>query len=540
MNYTEMNRNSTAFVCGAIIVLICILLGSFRRGMHLDIARTEAIKQAGLLDQKHNNYDFLTFTFPNSDLLPNDLTHRFVWQKHRQQYDQLTADGYVQAPHWVVRKATFEGDVATRGSESHIHLKNDGSLHHKQYIVPQNLAGKSLSEMDAEKIVYAALLKECGFEKTDVTKLSAVPSQQPARIDWQFDFQVLKGTQLSEGQLRVVVLIAGEEVTLVRKYIHVPEDWQRAEFAKISMVSLLKSLAFFLWLLLILLCSFFAGGGIRLHEMPIRKILLLACILLCIAVINAVNLWPFVFASFSTAVDWHIQLATSVPMQMIGLLVTVLPLVFTFFILIKNRFSEDNGRLAYHERLFAFLAGSFVGLLFFVVRHLLMIVLPAFDTFIQHDTFLYANAYIPQFLLVGLSIIGLFRYAVSAFMFKYMFDWIGKFNIFLQLFCGIFVCMFIVLGWSTTEFEYIPTFVSLFLISLAIIVNGKKPHLLLAPHMFGTQYFFAYVAGVYGLLFCFIPMLKNHFPGAWIGYLVGLIMVLLIGLLFPIEREAAN
>lgn len=92
--------------------------------------------------------------------------------------------------------------------------------------------------MDAEKIVYAALLKECGFEKTDVTKLSAVPSQQPARIDWQFDFQVLKGTQLSEGQLRVVVLIAGEEVTLVRKYIHVPEDWQRAEFAKISMVSL--------------------------------------------------------------------------------------------------------------------------------------------------------------------------------------------------------------------------------------------------------------------------------------------------------------
>lgn len=540
MNYPEINRSSTVFLCSSIVILVCTLLGSFRRGMHLDITRTEAIKQAGLLDQKHNDNDFLTFTFPNSDLLPNDLTHRFVWQKHRQQYDQLIADGYVQAPHWVVRKATFEGDVATRGSESHIHLKNDGSLHHKQYIVPQSFAGKSLFETDAEKIAYGALLKECGFEKTDVTKLAAVPSQQPARIDWQFDFQVLKGTQLSEGQLRVIVLIAGDEVTLIRKYVHVPEDWQRAEFAKINMLSVLKLLVFFLWLFLIILSSILTTGGIKLHELQIKKLLLLGFILFCIAAINMVNLWPFIFASFSTAVDWQVQLGTSVSGQIVGLFMSIAPVAFAFFVFIKKRFSEAFKADAYHERLFAFLAGSFIGLLFFVIRHWLMIVFPSFDTFIQHDTFLYANSYIPQFLLVGISIIGLFRYAVSAFMFKYMFDWIGKFNIFLQLFCAILVCVFITLGWSTTEFEYIPTFVSLFVISLGIIVNGKKPHLLFAPDMFGKQYFFTYVAGLYGCLFCFIPMLKNHFPGAWIGYLVGLIMVLLIGLLFPVERETAN
>ena len=50
-----------------------------------------------------------------------------------------------------------------------------------------------------------------------------------AHTDWLVTFEDRSPPALPQGELRVSVAIAGSEVTDTWRFVHVPEEWERAE-----------------------------------------------------------------------------------------------------------------------------------------------------------------------------------------------------------------------------------------------------------------------------------------------------------------------
>ena len=61
--------------------------------------------------------------------------------------------------------------------------------------------------------------------------MSARPSKLKARTDWTFTFADTTVAALPQGEPRIDVGIAGDEVVFARPYVFVPEDWERKQRA---------------------------------------------------------------------------------------------------------------------------------------------------------------------------------------------------------------------------------------------------------------------------------------------------------------------
>ena len=55
-----------------------------------------------------------------------------------------------------------------------------------------------------------------------------MPSKLPQRTDWTITFAD-RSRALPQGELRMLARIAGDEVTDARRFVFVPEEWERTE-----------------------------------------------------------------------------------------------------------------------------------------------------------------------------------------------------------------------------------------------------------------------------------------------------------------------
>jgi hypothetical protein len=228
--------------------------------------------------------------------------NRFVWQTVGRDVYRKLLGVYVTPPGWVVRFARFEGDVAERAEEYHVYIGNQGPFR-VSHDLPEARSGKTLSEEEARRLAMSVLTQPSDFEE-----VSAQAKKRPARTDWTFVFKDKQGHELPQGEPRISVAIAGDEVADTARYVYVPEDWSRNERARRNLPVILSIVC------TIVIIAMATGGAIvgaihwsRRRSFSARAFFVVFGAVFFLSALNALNNWPATAARAETSQPLELQ-----------------------------------------------------------------------------------------------------------------------------------------------------------------------------------------------------------------------------------------
>jgi hypothetical protein len=247
--------------------------------------------------------------------------HQFVYETAGEARWRELLGVYLPKPRWRVRVATFQGDVADRAEEWRTYVTAAGDVRGVQHTVPEARAGASLDEAAARTRALAAIKERFGLDAAQLKEVSAKPTKQKERMDWALTFADTTIAKLPEGEPRIEVGLAGDEVVSTGRFVHVPEEWerkQRAASTRDLVVRILVAVMFGG-----LLVGAAIGGMIawsRGKYAP-RVFLLASAFVLLLSVAGLANSWPGLLANLSTAIPLQVQLLAVLAIAAIGLTV---------------------------------------------------------------------------------------------------------------------------------------------------------------------------------------------------------------------------
>ena len=100
------------------------------------------------------------------------------------------AGSYLPEPHWNVRIATFEGDVAERAEEWRVFVANTGEVRSVRHTLPEARPGTTLDEASARALAQRTVLERYHLDvsRGQAREVSAKPQKLSARTDWTFTY----------------------------------------------------------------------------------------------------------------------------------------------------------------------------------------------------------------------------------------------------------------------------------------------------------------------------------------------------------------
>lgn len=209
-------------------LVVCGLVGLHADSPGLGIGRGEArargvraLSEAGF--QRSDPWKTLTTVEARID-----AKNQFVWRTAGRDVYRSLLGTYVMPASWAVREASYTGDVAERAEEWEAWLAGDGSLLRVRHQLPQARPGSTLDEGSARTIAGQAIRERFHLEPSALKEISAVSAKLPARRDWTFTFADTAGHTLKQGELRLAVEIAGDQVVDARRFVFIPEEWERS------------------------------------------------------------------------------------------------------------------------------------------------------------------------------------------------------------------------------------------------------------------------------------------------------------------------
>jgi membrane protease YdiL (CAAX protease family) len=158
-----------------------------------------------------------------------DAPAPFVWETSGPDVYRGLLGSYLSPPQWIVRFVHFSGPVEERAEEWGVAVGPDGAVADVGHDLPEERPGASLEEAEARAIAEAALRGPRDLNAGDVREISAEARQRPARRDWVFTYRAEGGTEMSQGERRIEIEVAGDEVVSRSRSVHVPESWEREE-----------------------------------------------------------------------------------------------------------------------------------------------------------------------------------------------------------------------------------------------------------------------------------------------------------------------
>jgi hypothetical protein len=236
------------------------------------------------------------------------LADRFVWREGgRGAYDGLM-ETYLSPPRWLVRYASFEGDVVDRAEEYRVWVGPAGEVLRFAHPLPEARDGAALDEEVARSYAETAVQQLFALDTSRLREVSAEPERQPNRVDWKFVFADDTAYPMDEGEARVAIHIAGDEVVDGYRFVHVPEDWERAERNRGSTVWLIRVLC-----MVVMVVVFIAGLVLAVvrwsrGRFAVRTFWRFAALLTLLGVVGLANSWPVIVSQFSTAQPFALQL----------------------------------------------------------------------------------------------------------------------------------------------------------------------------------------------------------------------------------------
>jgi membrane protease YdiL (CAAX protease family) len=250
--------------------------------------------------------------------------HEYVVNTAGEQHWRELLGVYLPKAGWRVRVATFAGDVEERAEEWRMVVTASGEVRALVHELPEARAGASLDENAARQRAVAAIKERLGLDAAhgDVKELAANPSKQKARTDWTFTFadETRPALQpLLHDSLRIDADLGGDEVTGVRRYVHVPEQWEREHRAgetRRLIVRILVALVFGGILIAAGVAGMMAWSRRRFAPRLFAAVVL---VMLGASSVTLLNRWPLVLASLSTAAPLGLQLVVLIGVGLVGL-----------------------------------------------------------------------------------------------------------------------------------------------------------------------------------------------------------------------------
>ncbi len=244
------------------------------------------------------------------------LQHRFVWSEAGAERHRALLGDYLGRPHWRVRYARFEGDVAARAEEHIVWVGPDGEPGRREHRLAEDTAGAALSEAEARTLAREAL---AGLgAAASLSEVSAESSRRPARMDWTFTFRDAAVGDLAGGEARAAVEIAGDEVVDTRRYVFLPEEWRRADEQRRTTLSIAGIASNIVMGLLLVAGAILAVVRWTRGAFDLGLALAVAGLALAAAVVTMANNWPVLMSGLTTAQPLPLQLGIGVVGGLIG------------------------------------------------------------------------------------------------------------------------------------------------------------------------------------------------------------------------------
>lgn len=404
---------STLFLAALIVVFRSSSIAS--HALPLTISRTQAIDSARThLTQNGVTLDAAWTPLASIVANNNGYDHRFIWQEgDTALYDKLSAAYYLTPPAWSIRFVQFEGNIVERAREYQVLLAQDGTILQTTYQLPESDPGATLSKEAARDIAHTALQEMFALDSSTLNEISATAEQHPARKNWTFVFANPAVYPLEKGQARIAIVVSGDKVTQAMRYVFVPEEWQRPEYNKETILRIITSIgsiilmALFIGGIMIAILAFAHGSG------SIKVSLYAALILAIVQILHSLNNVSSYMASFSTSRPFASQLFQILSSLSLGIIMTVagLSIMIGYMYAMPCTHRIRNFMSQY------FYSGYLLGACAFIIRKTLQCFLPSYTpTWAQFN---YADAYFPAFsLAVGYASAFMYRviilYAITA------------------------------------------------------------------------------------------------------------------------------
>jgi hypothetical protein len=320
------SRARTLWIAGGTVAIVALLAAQFTGaranpfgGLPVSQAQAESLARAEL-----QRRDVTLAPKWRVMLTPDDGSggpHQFVYETAGEQRWRDLLGVYLPKPRWHVRVATFVGDANETAEEWQMYVTASGEVRGVHHILPEARAGASLEEADARQRALAAIKSRFNLDGSQLKEVSAKPQKQKARTDWTFMFTDTSIAPLPQGEPRIDADLSGDEVTSVARYVHVPEDWDRAQRAASTrnlIIQIAESIVFGGLLLGAAIVGMLAWS--RRRYTP-RLFVYAGGFVLLVAAIALANNLPKVIANLPTAVPLQLQLIGVVAISAVGLTV---------------------------------------------------------------------------------------------------------------------------------------------------------------------------------------------------------------------------
>ncbi len=208
----------------------------------LDRAAAEAAADAALksrgvaLEPEWRRYS----TVRDANEEPQWQQHKFVWREAGPAAYRVLIGASLAPPVWDVRYATFDGDVAARAEEWRVTIEPGGAVRQVRHMLPEARPGARLQKDAALALAERHVRDRFGADPAALRLVAADERDRPARTDWTFVFADPRVDVGKDGEARMAVTVAGDEIVGAGRFVHIPESWLRAERERSGRLQIVK------------------------------------------------------------------------------------------------------------------------------------------------------------------------------------------------------------------------------------------------------------------------------------------------------------
>lgn len=283
------------------------------------VSAQQAIAQATKVVQQYGLSEDVAWTCA-TELQYKDLEGcNFIWQTCGSQMYQKLMGTYIHPVYWNISWKMFEGSVEQRAQQYNIIVSpvQDGSVLGMRHIFPEQLAGADMSEAQALEKAYASVYQWYNLDEHQLSVALVESKKHEHRRDWMIEFQHQDPSisSIGLGQLRILVKLAGDQLSEIQRFVHTPQQWQRQDQSRTQKESMIK---YSLFAFMVLWIVFAVLLGIRrygLHMNIISPILFIAFWFVVIRCINLCNSWPILLQVLNTVEPRMHQLTSIISSQ---------------------------------------------------------------------------------------------------------------------------------------------------------------------------------------------------------------------------------
>lgn len=256
------------------------------------------------------NWTIVTDFASNNESIEN----KFIWQKYGGlTYQDLQKD-YIPAHYWKISWKKFVGSIEDRSENFEVHVSVDGNILSISHAIAESQKGADIDTKYAEKIALELLGDVYDITSGQISVISSESIKHQNRRDHTIVYKQLDRYQFEDdlGQARIMVQISGDQLSKIKKFIHVPEVSQRLEQNRASQDLMLNMILYAIYLMIILFAAYVSLSNIRLTNQFLMPIIFFTMIFFVIKILSLLNGWNQILSYLNTAEPWLNQVISIV------------------------------------------------------------------------------------------------------------------------------------------------------------------------------------------------------------------------------------